>query len=715
MKIEGKVIRIFYHNNRNYFTTMLVHSGKETISCSGTFPIIYHRANITLYGNYKMHKKYGKQFVVDSYDLKEPETTTEMVDLLCSEIVKCDVLIAYDIARNIGLEYLEKYKNVTDIESLLTPRLGLKNNLERNAFSLEKFFTRKKNLKELLLMGFTPELASKIAFSDYPLDINVVKSNPYTLIHPFDIDWKIIDKIAENIGFKKSNHIRLKEGICHLLDVATEKYAHMFVPQTILENVAEKFLGIKTDYNLILNELEENKRIVRDIKDRIYSEENYRLEKMLAENLYRIHNGTAKNKVRATLFDGSFPYSNDQKEAIEMSIKNPVSIISGPAGTGKTTIILKMIEELNRLGYKIELCAPTGRAAKRMREVTGMEAKTIHHLLLFEPFTKKPFFNRNNPLRKNCYILDESSMADLKVLSYLLDAIPDNSKVIILGDIHQLPSIGPGKVLEDLITFSDFPVKELEEVFRQSQNSYLLDVATKIRNGEKVDLRAIPKKSDVRFLSYDSQKKIKESLGNLLEKFMKTKFNIFDDLQIVSPIHKGMLGTKELNSFVQDIVNPNIKNELVYGNKIFRVGDKVIQTKNNYDKEIFNGDIGRIQTIIPKEKYISVNYNGKIVEYHYEEIFEIDLAYVLTVHKVQGGEYPFVIFPIHECFGDFMLNRKLLYTAVTRAKRQLICIGSNEAFQKSIENNEVTARNCNLKGRLKEARLKMLFEKSSYS
>jgi exodeoxyribonuclease V alpha subunit len=393
-----------------------------------------------------------------------------------------------------------------------------------------------------------------------------------------------------------------------------------------------------------------------------------------------------------------------------MAIQNQLSIISGPAGTGKTTILVKIVKELKQLGYDVQLCAPTGRAAKRMSEVTNMKSVTIHNLLKFSAETKLPLYNRDFPLTRNCFIIDEASMIDLKIASYLFEAIQSGSKVVIIGDVHQLPSIGPGKMLSDLIECKFFPVKELNQVFRQSGTSYILDFATKVRNGEHLDFGTLPSKSDFKFAEMSGLKEIQNAIKQLVQRFVAAgKYDPFEDLQIITPIHAGPIGTKELNSHIQDILNPLKTTEVSYGDRIYRPNDKVIQLSNNPDKELVNGDIGKILRVNAKEKHIVVDFYGRVVDFYDEELFELDLGYVLTVHKIQGGECPFIIMPYHSSFGQFMLNRKLFYTAITRAKRQMLIVGEEEAVKNSIDNNDSDVRYCNLIPRLKSARMDHLF------
>jgi len=714
-KVEGKVSRVLYQNERNYYTILLFREDNGiTFSVVGYFPLISESLRLTLFGSWKNHKQHGKQFETSSYEIMEPKDTSELITFLTSSLVDCSYQVAFDIAKKMGLRYLKEFSNIAACKKQLPLREETERNLIKNSTFLLSFYEKKTMLEELLKMGFEQEIACKMAFSEVPPPMHKIKQNPYFLIRRFDLSWNTIDGIALKNGIGKKSTIRIEEGILYLLELASNEHAHMYLPQAMLEKTIQQFLKIEFEPSSYLDTMENEQKIVRDLKDRIYSEENHRLEKLLAENLYRLSKGTPViSTSSSSIKKDDFNYSDDQLDAIKMPFDHQVSVISGPAGTGKTTIISKIIKEFKRLKYDIQLCAPTGRAAKRMMEVTGLNAKTVHHILGFNSETKLPSYNRSSPLGKTCYIVDEASMLDIKIASYLVDAIPDGSKLIIIGDEHQLPSIGPGTVLKDLLECELFPVKRLNQVFRQSEGSYLLDYATKIRNGESLDVKSLPKKCDFKHFNLSKTNQIKEGIRKLVTGFVqKGLYDIFDDLQIISPIHKGPIGVKELNSMIQDIINPNAKTELVYGSKVFRTGDKVIQLVNNPDKNVYNGDIGKIESISKKGKSIIVNYSGERMEYISEEIFELDLAYALTVHKVQGGEYPFVIMPFHSSFGTRMINRKLFYTAATRAKKQFVLLSDEATIQQAIDNNGSETRYCNLIGRLKEARLKTLFKAS---
>ena len=710
-QVNGQISKFLYRNERNYYSTFLLNLGKELITVVGHFPLAYLSSKMNIYGTWKAHKKYGKQFQATSYEILTPSSPLDLMEFLQSDMIKCSWQMTSRIKEKMGLSYLDHYQNVPFCIS----KMGLTSDhvpeLTKISRKLASFYLKKELLQKMVGMGFKQEVACKIAFSEIPPTVQEVVDNPYRLIKAFELDWKTVDSIALSNGMSKDSKVRIQEGIFYLVDDAAVQKGHMFLPLEELREMATYFLNTNMVVEEHLKELETAGRVTMDAKRNVYSLENYNSERLLADNLYRIFYATPA--IPATTVDFSktkFPFSEDQKEAIQMAIEQQIALISGPAGTGKTTVIREIIDRLKRLGHTIKLCAPTGAAAKQMFDLTGMHSRTIQSLLAFSPVTKTPIFNQSEPLEGTCFFVDESSMVDVKIMSFLADAIPSGAKLVIIGDAHQLPSVGPGRMLKDLLTCGFFPGKELSTVYRQSGDSKILEIATQIRKGEPIDLSLLPAKSDFKFYIQNDPYIIRKNLEQLVTRFMNNgKYNVFEDLQIVTPIHAGPLGTKELNSMLQNLINPS-GNEISVGDKTFREGDKVVQTRNNYDKKIFNGETGRIESISKRGKHMIVNFNGDFIEYVDDELFELELAYAQTVHRVQGREIPFVIAPFHSCFGAFMLHRKLLYTLMTRAKQQLIMLGQTEAFYQAALKDDIDVRHCNLIGRLKSARLVHVFK-----
>lgn len=713
-QISGHLSKFLYRNERNYYATFLLNTGREIATVVGHFPIAYMSLRMTVHGSWKSHKKYGKQFQATSYKVMAPTTKAELVDFLCSDFVGAPLQLVHLISNKMGLSYLNHYKNVQFCLKALHVT-GKNSEVGQELLSMSRkvqgFYCKLELLETLVSMGFKQDISCKIAFSEKPPNVDDVINNPYQLIKPFELEWKIVDTIALKNGISKSSKVRIQEALFYLVDESAVQKGHMFLPESELATLAKAFIGTTFLLKEELTELEASGRIIRDYNDHIYSPENHQSERLLSDNLYRIfHSAPSIHPIAIDFSETNFPFSTEQKEAIQMTIDQQISLISGPAGTGKTTVIREIIKWLVRAGHNIRCCAPTGAAAKQMLDLTGMKSSTIQHLLSFSPLTKTPAYHRDFTLDGSCFIVDESSMADVKVLSFLVDAIPQGAKLIIIGDHHQLPSIGPGRVLKDLLSCGLFPGKELTNVYRQSEESQVLDFATKIRNGERTDLSLLPQKSDFKFYSQNDLFIIRQNIEQLILRFIASgKYDVYDDLQIVTPIHAGPLGTKELNSMLQNLINPT-GNEVAIGDKLFREGDKVIQIRNNYDKKVYNGETGRIEHIPKRGKHIVVNFNGNSLVYLDDELFELELAYAQTVHKVQGREIPFVIAPFHLSFGDRMLNRKLLYTLLTRSKQQFIMLGQEQAFYQAAIKDDTDVRHCNLIARLKSARLAHLFK-----
>ena len=711
MQLQGKVGKILFQSKKNYFATFLLHTEGGTKTVVGYFPFMYQSLHLTLHGRKKIHKRFGEQFEATSFDILEPQSKRELIDFLVSDIVSCDKLLAVQIAQKMGLSYLNMYN---DLKACLRHVPNTERNmqiLEHNKYQLDSFYQKKNVLNALVKLGFSQETSSKIAFSEHPPAVSDIQEDPYLLIKRYQLEWREVDAIAQKNGIHRHSRTRVHAGIYYLVDAAANEKGHMYLPHEMLSEMAQEFLGTTFDLEEQIKEMEAAGKIIRDVRDHVYSEDNYHSERRLAENLYRLHLAEPTVKQHPFVFkSSSFPYSPDQQEAITMAINEPVSIISGPAGTGKTTVLVKIVEELSKIGYTIKLCAPTGRAAKRMSDVTKRKASTLHLMLKFSNHMNMPLYNKEMPLEGTCFIVDEVSMVDIKMMSYLLDAIRSGAKLILLGDVHQLPSIGPGRLLSDLLSYGEFPCKELTTVFRQEGNSAILDMATKIRNGEHVDLAAISSSEDFKFYSMKNAYDIKAVIQQIVDRFVRNgQYNLFTDLQVISPIHNGPIGVKELNAVIQETVNPHGL-EIVAGTKVFRLNDKVIQLVNNPDKEVVNGDIGQIISVDKKSRALIVEFYGERIEYTSEELFELDLGYVSTVHKVQGGECPFVIMPFHSSFGTYMVNRKLLYTAVTRAKQFLIMLGDPETVNHAIDQDELDERYCNIHSRLKAARLQTVFD-----
>jgi exodeoxyribonuclease V alpha subunit len=716
LKIDGKVSKIIFKSNKSNYAIIIASNPKESFAVSGLFPILYDGINIEMFGTWKTHKKHGKQFSMDSYHALDPVTDYELVDFLTSSIINMPRDFAFDVIRFGGLKYLTNYADVAFYAEKISRNMRLdmltiQQTLNNAKHAMHEFGKRKSMFEMLTAMGFQQEIASKVSFSELLFDLNSVKLNPYQLIYPFDLTWDTVDKVALKNNIEKDSDVRIQEAIYYLIEKAANEHGHVYLPLDALQKMTHEFLRLRVAIRHHIENLETAGRLFFDsVNKTAYTKENYLAEYSVADNIYRLHTATPIVEVPLSPVDFTdFPYNQDQKEGISLALESNVSIVLGPAGTGKTTILKKTMSILKKRGYHFQLCAPTGRAAKIMKEITGFDAKTIQMVLKYSKNSKHPHHTSANQLLQNCYVVDEFSMVDIKLMAAFLEAIPTGSKLIILGDSHQLPSVGPGKVLEDLVSFGRIPMKELNEVYRNT--SKILELATKVRRGEPVgNLAALKYSGDFVFREIKKVEEIKETIRRLVTEFHNhPTMDVFKDLQVVSPINNGILGVKELNLMIQDIVNPSTKNDLVFGDRIFRIGDKVLQNTNNDEKKVVNGDIGLIVKFDKRERFVTVDFDGRFVTYLDEEIFELDLAYALTVHKLQGGECKYMIFPFHTSFGVKMLYRKLLYTAWTRPKIKIWCLGEQAAIDQAIRCVDSDKRLTSLIDRLKESALQYLF------
>lgn len=720
---EAVVSNVIFRNEKNYYSIILGMVNGNSEILIGYFPIINKGLKIFCYGKKEKGRNKKDQYKVESYSIKLPDNDYHLFQFLINDFVNMELSAASFVADVIGVEYLEKHadfkylENKIDDKKMFNKILG---ELKGASFQLSEIKRKLDLMETMIQMGFPNDISAKVSFSDIKLTSNSIKNNPYQLIFPFDLDWKQIDNIGLKNGIEKESDIRIQEAIGYLLDNAVKKLAHIYLHREEvyrqLKNLLNLNLGIEK-YNSNEEQLIKNKNIYCDVDDHIYGYRYFVAEKQLANDLYRIseqekEDNNIINEMMLSLDDDEeFTYSPEQKKAIKTTLREPLSIIVGYPGSGKTTTIRKIIMSLmdikkkqKKEKYKILLSAPTGRAAERMKEVTGLDAKTLHSILNHHPLFKTPMFDEHQPIDADCLIIDEASMIDTILFSEIINAIKKGTKVIIVGDPDQLPSIGAGNVLHELINNSDFPTVKLETIFRQGKESSILDLSTKIRKGDaSVDELLMKKNDEFTFVSENNAKKIADVIVNTAKLLLeKPNFDFYNEFQIITPIHKSDIGTVRLNQRIQDLLNQKGKRlKVTFADKDFYVGDKVIHTVNNNSKKVFNGEIGRVKQLI-KKKLVVEFPNNKIIEYEGDELFELELAFATSVHKMQGSEASLIIFPMHSIFKN-MLQRKLLYTGVTRAKNKLMLLGQAEIIKRAIDIDTALERNCNLQQRLREA------------
>ncbi len=730
-KMKGYVDHIIYRNSENGYTVLVLICEEEELTCVGLFSDIAEGENIEATGEFTDHPTYGRQFKVTSFEEKAPEDEIAIERYLGSGAIKG---IGIALAARIVRRFKEDTFRIIEEEP---ERLAeVKGISQRKAMEIADQVNEKKDLRQAMIFlqqyGINTNLAVKI-YQTYGAEIyRVIKENPYQMADDIDgVGFRTADEIAARVGIRTDSDFRIRSGILYVLLQASGE-GHTYLPIDELTRRVSEVLDIEPEYveKHYMNLAMERKIIMQQSgkATQIYATSFYYMEANSASILkqldvtYDVPDIEIEARIRKIEQQTGMELDEHQVEAVKEAVRNGLLIITGGPGTGKTTTINTIIRYFELEGMDIFLAAPTGRAAKRMSETTGFEARTIHRMLeLNGGVGGKAGFERNeqNPLETDVIIVDEVSMVDISLMYSLLKAIIAGTRLILVGDINQLPSVGPGSVLKDMIDSKQFHTVELTKIFRQASSSDIIVNAHKINRGEAVSLDN--KSMDFFFLKrYDADKIINVTLQLIKQKLPKFVDADEYDIQVLTPMRKGLLGVERLNKVLQMYLNPEDpkKHEKEYNGTIFREGDKVMQVKNNYQLEweirsryglvidkgagIFNGDMGIIEEINDFAETMTISFDeGKIVEYSYKTLDELELAYAVTIHKSQGSEYPAVVIPL--LTGPKMLmNRNLLYTAVTRAKKCVTIVGNDETFQMMIENNAEQKRYSGLRERLLE-------------
>ena len=699
--ITGVIERITFHNEETGYTVVKVRVAKATelITITGKFVHILEGEQIECSGVWSNNPKYGKQFQADSIRTIPPTSLLGIEKYLASGLVA-------GIGPHFAKRLVKKFgADVFDIIENQPHRLGeLEGIGPKRQQQLSQAWSEQKSIRDIIVFLQTYSIGSSRAFRIYKTygehAIQQIKKNPYRLAIDINgIGFKTADQLAMQLGIEQNALIRGYAGIYHQLQTASSN-GHCGLPKADLLSQTIDLLSMEEERLLVaLEHLVSQGQI-------IYSNELYCLaylhdiEVKLAQDISRIINTPLPWKsftVKKSL--SSITLSSSQIRALNTAINNKLTIITGGPGVGKTTLVKSVIDAISTTGCKISLAAPTGRAAKRMHQATGMMAKTIHRLLEYNPQIFG--FNRNsdNPLEGDLLIIDEASMIDVKLMGQLFQAIPDSMAVLIVGDIDQLPSVGPGAVLADCIKSDRIPKVTLTEIHRQAAESLITVNAHKINQGLMPHSADPGELSDFYIISEIEPEKIYQKIITLLQQRIPNKFNLnpIHDIQVLTPMQKGALGAKQLNTVLQKAQNPNLNLGITKFDQIFAPQDKVLQTVNNYEKNTFNGDLGIIERI--NNKQLIVNFDNKLVTYEENELDELQLAYATTIHKSQGSEFPAIIIPI--TMHHFMLlERNLLYTGITRGKKLVVLIGDLKAIKIACKNQKAKDRNTLLCQRL---------------
>jgi exodeoxyribonuclease V alpha subunit len=719
MELTGQVETITYHNEDNGYTIakVKVEGRHETVTIVGNLLSLSPGEVLKLEGQWDYHPKFGEQFKVSSYESVIPATAKGMERYLGSGLIKgIGPVMAKRLVAKFGLETFNVIefdnKKLREVEGIGDKRIEM----------ISKAWDDQKEIRGVMVFlqdkGVSPAYAAKI-FKQYgKKSVEVVRGNPYRLaVDIFGIGFMTADRIAEKLGIPRDSQVRAEAGILHVLHQMSDE-GHVYYPYELLIEECRKILGV--DRGILMSAFgkiaAEKKIVIEDLNREEFKENN---KAVYLAGLYVSETGVAGKLKRLAqipkhlrAFDREkaiewvqselkITLAENQMTALMEAIDKKIMVVTGGPGTGKTTIINSIIRIYKEVGQRILLAAPTGRAAKRMTEATAHDARTIHRLLEFSPKGGSFRKDENNPLDADLIVIDETSMVDTVLMYHMLKAIPDQATLILVGDVDQLPSVGPGNVLRDIIDSGIVPTVKLTDIFRQAKESLIIINAHRVNKGQMPIFQYhADRPRDFYYFEIEEPEKVLEKIIELCSEKIPKKFGYdpVNDIQVLTPMHRGVVGSVNLNAELQKHLNPS-GDEIVRGERILRIGDKVMQIRNNYDKEVFNGDIGKITRINREDQEVIVDYDNRVVSYEYAELDEIALAYAVSVHKSQGSEYQAVVMPVLSQH-YMLLQRNLLYTGITRGKRLVVIVGTRKAIGIAVNNDKQQKRYTLLRQRL---------------
>jgi exodeoxyribonuclease V alpha subunit len=719
--IQGQLLRVTYTNEQSGYTIAKIEmpGSREPVTVIGNFisPVLGEILSLT--GQWERHPTYGQQFRATEIEAHAPTSPGGIEKYLGSGLVKG---IGPELAKRIVACFGDRTLDVIEAEiSRLEEVEGIG---KKRLLGIQDAWVEQKEIRGLMIFLHTHGLGAGHAvrlFRRYGKQaVAAIRANPYRLateIH--GIGFLTADRIAAKLDFPPTSRLRVEAGLLFALHRFADE-GNVFCPRDLLETQAAELLQVGTDLvDRAMKQLAATGNIVIETiaADRpggaaiqaVYTEKLYRCEVEVANRMEMLV--SKPRKIRAMDADKAVQWAEDrldirfsgnQRIAVKKCLEGKVCIITGGPGTGKTTILRAILEVYSKLTESIVQAAPTGRAARRLKDSTGVEARTVHRLLEYNAHQGGFQRTRENPLECDLVIIDEASMLDTVLAASFLSAVPDSAVLILVGDVDQLPSVGPGNVLHDLIGSGRVPVVRLTEIFRQHEASRIVQNAHRINRGEFLDTDAIDSESDFLFVDIADPDKIADRIVHMVHKEIPGRYG-FDpmaEIQVLTPMHRGAIGVENLNQRIRDALNPGEDVLLRRGNG-FRPGDKVMQLRNNYEKNVFNGDPGRIIRIDSAQRTMTIQFDGRDVVYDFSETDEVNLAYAISVHKSQGSEYPVVILPIHTQH-YILLQRNLLYTAVTRAQKLAVILGTKKAVSIAIRNDRIKARLSLLAHRLRK-------------
>ncbi len=714
-QVTGAVERVTYHNDETGFTVLkVVVSGRKTpITVIGSIPHIVPGEGITAIGEWITDRQHGRQFKAETLKGSPPDSLEGIEKFLGSGMIRgIGPVYAGKLVKQFGKDIFE----IIERESARLEEVEGIGKTRRQC--IKDSWNEAREIRSIMAFLMTHGISTGRAFRIYKAygdkAIPTVKKDPYCLARDIKgIGFKSADAIAMSMGISSTSDIRARAGIEHVLLEFTTN-GHCACPLDELIDQASTILQIDRPIieNAVAFALKE-RRVIRDILDGtdvIYLAYLYDTEVALARRLKSLQTGAYPsppiNVDKAIEWSEArmgFTLAPAQKAAVAGALTNKVSVITGGPGVGKTTLIRSIIHILQAKKVAICLCAPTGRAAKRLSESTGIEAKTIHRMLEFEPGKGSFKYDTKHPLEGDVFIVDESSMLDLPLAYALVSALPRHAALVLVGDVDQLPSVGPGAVLKDIIRSGCFPVAHLNEIFRQAEGSDIVVNAHAVNHGQAPVSGAPGSNSDFFIMEEEDPEKAVETILRLVKKHIpaRLKASPIRDIQVLAPMQRGVLGARNLNARLQEVLNPHGESLERFG-ILFREKDKVMQLENDYDKDVFNGDTGFVQRIDSAEQQMVVRFGDRFVHYDFNELDELSPAYAITVHKSQGSEYPCVVVPVHTQH-FMMLQRNLLYTAITRGRKFVVLVGSRKAIGMAVNRHDVQLRRTGLCQRLANA------------
>lgn len=718
--LSGQIERVTYTNPENGYTVarMRVRGRREPVTVVGRFTDPAPGETLEITGFWKLHPTYGEQFEVRSHRSITPSTINGIRKYLGSGMIRgIGPVMAERIVDRFGKSALDVIENHPDklreVEGIGEKRIEM----------IQAAWAEQREVRNVMVFLQSHEVSAAWAvriFRHYGRDaIDVVTTNPYQLATDISgIGFLTADRIASRLGFEKQDPRRIKAGILYVLNQLAED-GHVFYPRgQLLEKSMEILEAAPERISDGIAQAAKNQELVIDEKEQkdpaadpaVYLKRFFVCETGIARHFARllgapkaVRSIDAPRALQWVQDRLDFALAEKQQQAVKCAAQNKVMVLTGGPGTGKTTIIRAMLEIFSRLSARIMLAAPTGRAAKKMSEATGYSAVTIHRMLSFNYQAGGFQKNQDNPIKCDLLIIDEASMIDTVLMYHLIKAVPPAATLVMVGDVHQLPSVGPGNVLADIIASKAVPVVRLSEIFRQARKSRIIVNAHQINSGRMPQMDASHDNTDFYFIGQTDPEKVVDTIVELVSKRIPRRFG-FDpvtEIQVLSPMHRGTAGTAALNRVLQETLNPG-NPQVTSGSTVFRLYDKVMQTRNNYDKQVFNGDMGRIAGLDEDTRQVQIDFDDRRISYAFTELDEVVPAYAVSVHKAQGSEFPAVVMPLLTQH-YMMLQRNLVYTAVTRGRALVVMVGAKKAMAIAVKNNTPARRHTRLASRLAAA------------